>query len=179
MPKVFKQKCWDAWLQHPDFKTWLRKDNTDASRVFCSYCKCTLTAKLRDLCAHAATKKHSKTKDCLGQTNKLRFFKLPNKTIDYEAALSLFVAQHTAIAQIDHLSSMCIVNLEICNCRLASSKIFFYDNLRSDIYIWSQRGISVRSHHHIIKSRTRLHKDLFSLKNVKKRRASPKHGKPF
>jgi len=37
----------------------------------------------------------------------LRFFKSPNKTIEHEAALSLFVAQHTTIAQIDHPSSLC------------------------------------------------------------------------
>jgi len=48
------------------------------------------------------------------------------------------------------------------------------------VTIWSQRGISVRPHHHIIKPITRLHKDLLSLKKFfKKRRASPKHGKPF
>jgi len=48
------------------------------------------------------------------------------------------------------------------------------------VTIWSLRGISVRPHHHIIKSITRLYKDLFSLKKcLKKRRASPKHGKPF
>jgi len=48
------------------------------------------------------------------------------------------------------------------------------------VTIWSQRGISVQPHHHIIKSIARLNKDLFSLKKcLKKRRASPKHGKPF
>jgi len=34
------------------------------------------------------------------------------------------------------------------------------------VTIWSQRGISVRPHYHIIKSITRLHKNLFCLKNV-------------
>jgi len=77
----------------------------------------------------------------------LSFFKLHNKTIEHEAALSLFVEQHTDIAKIDHLSSMCTsqfgdnatagqIRLHRTKCTGIIKNVLaphFYDNLRSDI----------------------------------------------
>lgn len=112
MPKDYKQKCRDAWLKSDEFKAWLRKDETDMRRVFCSYCKSSITAKLSDLRAHAITKKHINATGGYQQKNKIDFVSLPTKTLEQEAALCLFVAQHTALAQIDHLGNLCTKNFD-------------------------------------------------------------------
>ncbi|XP_039968585.1 uncharacterized protein LOC126764375 [Bactrocera neohumeralis] len=49
MPKEYKQKCRDVWLKSDEFKAWIRRDDTDQQRVYCNYCKITITAKLSDL----------------------------------------------------------------------------------------------------------------------------------
>ncbi|XP_046868663.1 uncharacterized protein LOC124461155 [Drosophila willistoni] len=110
MPKEnYKQKVRDVWLRAAEFKAWLRKDPTDATRAYCSYCKCTITAKLSDLHAHGATKKHAASMEGHLQQNKIPFLvELPSRTIEQEAALCLFVAQHCAITSVDHLSNICI-----------------------------------------------------------------------
>lgn len=108
MPKeIYKQKVRDVWLQSKEFKEWLRKDSTDLTRAYCSYCKCSITAKLCDLRAHGATKKHISSMSGFVQKNKIQFSQKATKTIEQEAALCLFVAQHSAIVPVNHLSDLC------------------------------------------------------------------------
>jgi len=58
MPKViYKQHFRDAWLQNPEFKDWIRKAMSETTKAYCSYCKCSVAAKLHDIKSHANTKK--------------------------------------------------------------------------------------------------------------------------
>ncbi|XP_044570417.1 uncharacterized protein LOC6493163 isoform X3 [Drosophila ananassae] len=115
MPKVlYTQKFRDAWLQASEFKAWIRKDETDLTKAYCSYCKCSIKTKLFDLRAHAETKKHISASSCFSQSNKISFSRMPKKQTEQEAALCLFIAEHTAIAQIDHLSRLCVHNFGAC-----------------------------------------------------------------
>lgn len=107
MSKVYKQSVRDVWLQADEFKDWLRKDLTDSTRAYCSYCNCGLTAKLCDLRAHASTKKHKGALIGFAQKEKIDFGQTPSKTTEQEVALCLFVAKHTSIAPINHLGSLC------------------------------------------------------------------------
>lgn len=47
----------DVWLQVAEFKIWLRKDVTDDTRAYYSYCNSKISAKLSDIRKHVATKK--------------------------------------------------------------------------------------------------------------------------
>lgn len=148
MPKeTYKQKVRENWPEHREFKEWLRKDVTNASRVFCSYCKCSFTAKFSDIRAHANTKKHASAVGGVVQVNKLNFVKLPTKTSEQEVALCLFVAQHAAILSADHLSQICSQKFAECNAakhikvhRTKCTNIInnvlapdFFEDLREDI----------------------------------------------
>jgi len=122
MPKViYKQHFRDAWLQNPEFKDWIRKDISETTKAYCSYCKCSVAAKLHDIKSHASTKKHISVTGSFQQKNKLQYCKqVPTKTSEQEAALSLYVAEHTSIAPIDHLSQLCVQNFKECS---AAAKI--------------------------------------------------------
>lgn len=111
----YKQKLRDSWLQKEEFKNWIRKDNSDDTKAYCSYCKSSITAKLYDLRTHAATKKHLSRVNSFNQTNKIKFNPTSRKTAEQEASLCLFVAEHTAIGTVDHLAKLCIN--KICNTR--------------------------------------------------------------
>ncbi|XP_049308659.1 uncharacterized protein LOC125777616 [Bactrocera dorsalis] len=124
MPKEYKQKCRDVWLKSDEFKAWIRRDDTDQQRVYCNYCKSTITAKLSDLRAHAATKKHTSAMSGFTQANKLNFARASeNYNVQIkEASLCLFIAQHTAMTQIDHLGSLCKKWYDEANINLQRTK---------------------------------------------------------
>ncbi|XP_046868347.1 uncharacterized protein LOC124460805 [Drosophila willistoni] len=148
MPKEnYKQKVRDVWLQSSEFKEWLRKDLTDLTRAYCSYCKCSINAKLCDLRVHAISKKHTGALNAFAQKNKIEFKKMPTKTIEQEVALCLFVAKHTAISPVDHLSNICSTKFDdsssASRIKLHRTKcthiiknvlaVHFYDDLHRDI----------------------------------------------
>ncbi|XP_075151745.1 E3 SUMO-protein ligase KIAA1586-like [Haematobia irritans] len=110
-PKIiYKQKIRDSWMQQKEFKDWVAKDASDETKAFCTYCKCSINAKVFDLRAHAKTKKHISRANCFVQSNKLNFVPTLTKSAEQEAALCLFVAEHTSIGTIDHLTKLCIQN---------------------------------------------------------------------
>uniref|UniRef100_B3NYW0 GG14429 n=1 Tax=Drosophila erecta TaxID=7220 RepID=B3NYW0_DROER len=78
MPKGYKQKFRHFCLDQPDFKNWLTKDQSDKSKGFCKYCKCSINAKIYQIRAHRETKKHVQNTKCCAQVNKLTF--LPIKS---------------------------------------------------------------------------------------------------
>lgn len=143
----YKQKLRDVWLKRPDFQPWIRKDSSDETRAYCSYCKCSIMAKLYDVQAHVATKKHQSNSSCFSQKSKLPFGQINTKTEEQEAVLSLFVAEHTAIGTVDHLAKLCIghfcntsssgqIKIQRTKCTNIIKNVLaphFYEDLRSDI----------------------------------------------
>ncbi|KAL7723182.1 hypothetical protein ACLKA6_018412 [Drosophila palustris] len=81
------------------------------------------------------------------QRNKIDFVTLPVKTLEQEAALCLFIAEHASFAQVDHLGNLCVKYFEGDNSaarmRLHRTKctniiknvlgLHFSEELRSDI----------------------------------------------
>lgn len=114
MPKVqYKQLFPDAWMAKDKFKKWLRKVQRDSTKVYCCYCKATVAAKIFDIRQHAATKKHVSAVGSV-QTNKTDLKKKSLKTEEQEAALCMYIAEHSAIAPIDHLSTLCASKFKAC-----------------------------------------------------------------
>jgi len=105
MPKIYKQKPRHAWLQDPALKDWLALDAADDRKCFCKYCKSSINAKLCDLHAHAKTAKHKASSSAFTQTNKIPFVtSISVKTYQQEPALCLFIATHSSVSPIDHLT---------------------------------------------------------------------------
>lgn len=107
MPVQYKQKPRDTWMRDPLLKDWLTIDKNDDTKCYCTYCKSSIVAKLCDLQAHAKTGKHKIASNCFKQQNKIMFPVASQKTQQQEAVLCLYVAKHSAIKPIDHLSDLC------------------------------------------------------------------------
>lgn len=104
---VYQQKFRLEWKSNPKLKDWIREDITDKTKAYCKYCKCTVQCKLSDLILHANTKKHKAAIGSQLLECKIPFKPLFTKTQEQEAALALYISQHSAIALVDHLSSLC------------------------------------------------------------------------
>lgn len=113
MPKSqYTQKFRTAWLKDPLFKNWLTSvESTAGVEAKCKFCEKMVTSRYADLKSHGESKKHkSNAAVVLGKSQmKIPFVK--DFTLDEaktaEARLSLFVAQHTSIKMIDHLTDLC------------------------------------------------------------------------
>ncbi|XP_018403056.1 PREDICTED: uncharacterized protein LOC108779980, partial [Cyphomyrmex costatus] len=105
--KVYQQKFRLEWKIHSKLKDWIREELTNKTQAYCTYCKCNIQCKLSDLLSHAETKKHKTNCESHIQINKLPFKPSSFKTQQQEAALALYVSQHSAIAPIDHLTALC------------------------------------------------------------------------
>lgn len=80
---------------------------TDKTKAYCKYCKCNIQCKLSDLILHANTKKHKAANKSQLLECKIPFKPISTKTQEQEAAIALYISKHSAIAPIDHLSSLC------------------------------------------------------------------------
>ncbi|KYN09966.1 hypothetical protein ALC57_17904 [Trachymyrmex cornetzi] len=105
--KVYQQKFYSEWKTHPKLKDWIREELTNKTQAYCVYCKCNIQSKLSDLLSHAETKKHKSSCGPYRQIHKLPFKPSSFKTQEQESALALYISQHSAIAPIDHLSTLC------------------------------------------------------------------------
>lgn len=112
MGKVqYTQKFRDEWSKDPQLK-WVKKVPNDKTRVLCSCCGSTVAARHADLMKHAKTSKH---KSCEQAFNTISQRKLTTVSLTKnsepkkaaEGALALFVACHTSMNVVDHLSSLC------------------------------------------------------------------------
>lgn len=99
------------WENDPAYKKWLKPVSGNDSKAMCIYCKTEFTAKLYEVKRHSESKKHKE---------KLKPFSTGQSTIciqkeeeskgsvhNAEALLSLYIAEHAAVMQVDHLSQMC------------------------------------------------------------------------
>lgn len=80
------------------------------TKAYCKYCKCTLIAHKKDLINHGKTKKHIDRKkfDVEAKLCKKINFNV-NKTMEQKEAelkLSVFIAEHSSLNTIDHLSEL-------------------------------------------------------------------------
>jgi len=66
MPKEYKQKLRQVWMDETKFKTCIKKDFTDPTKAFSTYCKTTINAKLWDF------KKQVETKKLLANTSSIK-----------------------------------------------------------------------------------------------------------
>ncbi|XP_054740561.1 uncharacterized protein LOC129246064 isoform X1 [Anastrepha obliqua] len=103
----YTQQVRKAWFSDKRFKDWISEYD---DKILCKFCGCKLTPKLCTLIAHANTKKHKATAG--------PFLRGKQATISFKAvgiiydtkraelANALYVASHTAICSVDHLSTI-------------------------------------------------------------------------
>lgn len=145
MPPQYIQKYRKKWEKLEVTKEWLNPCTSDSSKAYCKYCKVLLNAKLGDLIKHGQTLKHITASRPF--SNK-RQQMIPFQPIDTctkeqrkEAQLSLYVAVHTSIASVDHLSelykdTLFNINLHRTKCTNIIKNVigpYFYESLVKDI----------------------------------------------
>lgn len=96
----------NSWLSDKEFGKWVEavKDNPD--RAFCKLCKATLRAQKNDLMKHAATAKHVKNAASLVVPSIKTAFSEASKIPCLEIKIAAFVACHTSVRNVDHLSEL-------------------------------------------------------------------------
>lgn len=108
--KAYSQKYRTEWENQEEFKNWLKPVVNDATKAFCSFCHSEFFAKLTDIRKHADTKKHKQKSDLISKNQQISFSPAPKEnkyTQKAEGKLALFITEHSAISQIDHLSNLC------------------------------------------------------------------------
>lgn len=143
---TYRQKFRLEWKSNPKLRDWVREDVMDKTKAYCKYCKCNIQCKLSDLILHANTKKHKGASKSHLLECKIPFKSFATKTQEQEAALALYISQHSAMAPIDHLSALCKNKFDDVSCtqmRLHRTKctniiknilaVHFVEDLRIDI----------------------------------------------
>lgn len=112
--KKYQQCVRKAWLADKSFKDWVVFIE-DKNKVKCKFCACVIAAKKSRLEEHYKSKKHLQ--------NSTPFTSVKQKVIDFEkekfsdkikiaeARISMYVAKHTSINAVDHLSYIVNHNL--------------------------------------------------------------------
>ncbi|MGH0148042.1 UNVERIFIED_CONTAM: hypothetical protein FKN15_012041 [Acipenser sinensis] len=95
LSKKYEQHFRETWLKEDDFKLWLKSVPGMANKAYCKLCKTTLNAKKSDLIKHANTAKH------------IECTKPFTDTRQKQAFLALYVAEHSAVRSVDHLTELC------------------------------------------------------------------------
>lgn len=107
----YSQHYRKQWEKEPLFQKWLRPVVGNDSKAMCLYCKTEFTAKLYELKRHSESRKHiEKCKPFLTGQSTISVEKVKSQgdvKTNAEALLSLFIAEHTAFSQVDHLSQLC------------------------------------------------------------------------
>lgn len=89
---------------------WLQQDLQDSDRAYCSVCKLSLRAHKTDLVNHSQKQKHklnySKTNPVGSQTTLTNIKIISNDTKRSELIIAVFIAAHSSIKVVDHLSNM-------------------------------------------------------------------------
>lgn len=108
----YTQKFRTAWLKDPLLKNWLiTVQSTAGTEAKCKFCGKIVTSRYADLKSHGDSKKHkSNATNFLGKSQtKIPFAK--ESTLEEsktaEARLALFIAKHTSINIVDHLTDLC------------------------------------------------------------------------
>lgn len=93
----------------PEFKLWLRPVSGTTTKAMCAYCKVEMSARLNDIKRHLNSKKHvEKSKPFQPTQTTLVIEKVATPASQTaEALLSLYIAEHSSVLPIDHLSELC------------------------------------------------------------------------
>ncbi|MGH0137865.1 UNVERIFIED_CONTAM: hypothetical protein FKN15_067983 [Acipenser sinensis] len=83
-----------------------------ANKAYCKLCKTTLNAKKSDLIKHANTAKHIECTKPFTDTRQVRMDSFAsssprNVVAETEAFLALYIAEHSAVQSVDHLTELC------------------------------------------------------------------------
>lgn len=92
---------------------WIAPVATNERKAYCKICRCTLVAHYRRLVLHASSKKHleavANEKNC-SETRPItsipQFRLSSSKMKELELRLASFVAEHTSLRSVDHLSEL-------------------------------------------------------------------------
>ncbi|XP_051798030.1 uncharacterized protein LOC127531856 [Acanthochromis polyacanthus] len=98
------------WEKETSLKDWIRPQVGDSSKAFCRYCKCEIRAHHADLMQHAGTEKHKKN-SALFSSMRLTDIgfttsKQNETTKTNELKIATYIACHTSISAVDHLSEL-------------------------------------------------------------------------
>lgn len=108
--KLYTQKYRKEWEQEDEFKSWLKSVPGDDLKAYCSLCKSELLAKVTDLKKHSVTKKHKQKLQIISSHQKITFApaekSLKPKSRKAEGMLALYIIEHSAVSNIDHLTDL-------------------------------------------------------------------------
>lgn len=108
--KCYTQKYRTEWENNNEFKHWIKPIADSPTKAFCTYCHVEVAAKIYDLRKHSESKKHKAKCELITKNKQIQFTSTPggtNNSQKAEGQLALFVAEHTSISNIDHLTDLC------------------------------------------------------------------------
>lgn len=110
---VYKQRYKGEWENIEDFKPWLKPETGDDTKAMCTYCKKSFSARLADIQRHRDSVSHKKIAKPYLDKKQLSMNTFTQKTdankpsLEAEGALAMYIAEHTSIQAIDHLTELC------------------------------------------------------------------------
>ncbi|CAL1688683.1 unnamed protein product [Lasius platythorax] len=110
----YEKKYKVSWQALPEFSGWLQRNDdsiNENKEAYCNICKTGLRAQKNDLEKHSKTKLHRDNAATFMKQKKLNTCGIDivankNKAIDLK--LAVYVATHSAIRSIDHLSDLLV-----------------------------------------------------------------------
>lgn len=132
--KQYCQKFNPLRLKDPILKSWVQQHPNDDNRVICKFDKSVLNSKKFDLLEHSKTRKHILAAKPLSSARQMKIdaaavtTSLINKPeaqqkIIAELRLSMFIAVHTSILPVDHLSEIVVKTFHFKNGDTASIRL--------------------------------------------------------
>lgn len=112
MPKVpYTQKFRAEWLTNELCSEWISSES-DTTKAYCKFCRCSIRARFVDIKSHNETKKHKINSDPFSSSRqrKVSFPVLNRIGLEInkaEGGQALFIAEHCAILATDHLTEFC------------------------------------------------------------------------
>ncbi|CAH2084734.1 unnamed protein product [Euphydryas editha] len=120
---IYKQHYRKEW--EGEFK-WLKPIPGDSSKCRCMYCKIEIKAKLYDIQRHKNTKKHKDKSASFTSSTQTKIVVSKEDTTagiasSAETYLSLYIAEHSSINSVDHLTNLC-KEIFSCDCVKGGAK---------------------------------------------------------
>ncbi|KAH8022180.1 hypothetical protein HPB51_022577 [Rhipicephalus microplus] len=111
IPPKYEQHYRKSCKLLPEFKSWLRPVESERTKASCTYCISEFYAKLSNIKKRAATTKRKKSSEPYSnssQQKKMQYSAATESSCGRsEAALCLFICEHTAFLTADHLTELC------------------------------------------------------------------------
>ncbi|CAK1590602.1 unnamed protein product [Parnassius mnemosyne] len=109
---VYKQRYKTEWEKSPNYKQWLKPVSGDDTRAMCTFCKKEFLAKISDIQRHYESANHKKQAKPFLDNKQTLITSVVQKPVEKtcleaEGALAMYVAEHSSIQAIDHLTELC------------------------------------------------------------------------